>query len=267
MSYQPLKGKKALVTGASSGIGAGVALELAKAGADVVVNDGSSLTGAEKVVNEITALGQQAYPVKGDVSNPDDVNAMFDEMFAKWGTIDILVNNAGLQQDAAFVDMTLAQWNKVISINLTGMFLCAQRAVKEFIRRGPVEGSPSIGKVINMSSVHEIIPWAGHVNYASSKGAVRMFTQSLSQELAPQKIRINAIGPGAIATPINRPAWETPEALESLLRLIPYKRVGQAIDIGKAAVWLASDESDYVNGQTLFVDGGMTLFPEFADGG
>jgi glucose 1-dehydrogenase len=267
MSYQPLKGKKALVTGSSSGIGAGVALELAKAGADVVVNYASSLTGAEKVVNEITALGQQAYPVKGDVANPDDVNAMFDEMFAKWGTIDILVNNAGLQQDAPFVDMTLAQWNKVISTNLTGMFLCAQRAVKEFIRRGPVEGSPSIGKIINMSSVHEIIPWAGHVNYASSKGGVRMFTQSLSQELAPQKIRINAIGPGAIATPINRPAWETPEALESLLKLIPYKRVGQAIDIGKAAVWLASDESDYVNGQTLFVDGGMTLFPEFADGG
>lgn len=267
MSYQPLKGMKALVTGASSGIGAGVALELARAGADVVVNYASSLTGAEKVVSLITELGRLAYPVKCDVSNPDDVNAMFDEMFAKWGTIDILVNNAGLQQDAAFVDMTLAQWNKVIGINLTGMFLCAQRAVKEFIRRGPVEGSPSIGKVINMSSVHEIIPWAGHVNYAASKGAVRMFTQSLSQELAPQKIRINAIGPGAIATPINRPAWETPEALESLLRLIPYKRVGQAIDIGKAAVWLASDESDYVNGQTLFVDGGMTLFPEFADGG
>jgi glucose 1-dehydrogenase len=267
MSYQPLKGKKALVTGSSSGIGAGVALELAKAGADVVVNYASSLGGAEKVVNEITALGQQSYPVKADVSNPDEVNAMFDEMFAKWGTIDILVNNAGLQQDAPFVDMTLAQWNKVIGINLTGMFLCAQRAVKEFIRRGPVEGSPSIGKVINMSSVHEIIPWAGHVNYASSKGGVRMFTQTLSQELAPLKIRINAIGPGAIATPINRPAWETPEALESLLKLIPYKRVGQAIDIGKAAVWLASDESDYVNGQTLFVDGGMTLFPEFADGG
>lgn len=267
MNYQPLKGKKALVTGASSGIGAGVALELARAGADVVVNYSSSLTSAEKVVGQITELGRQVYPVKCDVSNPDDVNAMFDEMFAKWGTIDILVNNAGLQQDAAFVDMTLAQWNKVIGINLTGMFLCAQRAVKEFIRRGPVEGSPSIGKVINMSSVHEIIPWAGHVNYAASKGAVRMFTQSLSQELAPQKIRINAIGPGAIATPINRPAWETPEALESLLRLIPYKRVGQAIDIGKAAVWLASDESDYVNGQTLFVDGGMTLFPEFADGG
>lgn len=268
MTYQPLKGQKALVTGASSGIGAGVALELAKAGADVVVNYASSLAGAEKVVNEILALGQQAYPVKADVSNEAEVNAMFDEMFAKWGTIDILVNNAGLQQDAPFVDMTLAQWNKVIGINLTGMFLCAQRAVKEFIRRGtPPEGTRAIGKVINMSSVHEIIPWAGHANYASSKGGVRMFTQTLSQELAPLGIRINAIGPGAIATPINRPAWETPEALESLLKLIPYKRVGQAVDIGKAAVWLASDDSDYVNGQTLFVDGGMTLFPEFADGG
>jgi glucose 1-dehydrogenase len=268
MSYQPLLGQKALVTGSSSGIGAGVALELAKAGADVVVNYSSSLAGAQKVVDEITALGRQTYAVQGDVSKEEDVNRMFDEMFEKWGTIDILVNNAGLQQDAPFVDMTLAQWNKVIGINLTGMFLCAQRAVKEFIRRGTApEGTRAIGKIINMSSVHEIIPWAGHANYASSKGGVRMFTQTLSQELAPQKIRINAIGPGAIATPINRPAWETPEALESLLKLIPYKRVGQAIDIGKAAVWLASDDSDYVNGQTLFVDGGMTLFPEFADGG
>jgi glucose 1-dehydrogenase len=268
MSYQPLLGQKALVTGSSSGIGAGVAIELAKAGADVVVNYSSSLAGAEKVVGEITALGRQAYPVQGDVSKQEDVDRMFDEMFAKWGTIDILINNAGLQQDAPFVDMTLAQWNKVIGINLTGMFLCAQRAVREFIRRGtPVQNERAIGKIVNMSSVHEIIPWAGHANYASSKGGVRMFTQTLSQELAPQKIRINAIGPGAIATPINRPAWETPEALESLLKLIPYKRVGQPIDIGKAAVWLSSDDSDYVNGQTLFVDGGMTLFPEFADGG
>jgi glucose 1-dehydrogenase len=268
MSYQPLLGQKALVTGSSSGIGAGVALELARAGADVVVNYSSSLSGAQKVVDEITALGRQTYPVQGDVSKEEDVNRMFDEMLEKWGTIDILVNNAGLQQDAPFVDMTLAQWNKVIGINLTGMFLCAQRAVKEFIRRGtPPEGTRALGKIINMSSVHEIIPWAGHANYASSKGGVRMFTQTLSQELAPQGIRINAIGPGAIATPINRPAWETPEALQSLLKLIPYKRVGQAIDIGKAAVWLASDDSDYVNGQTLFVDGGMTLFPEFADGG
>jgi len=268
MSYQPLLGQKALVTGASSGIGAGVALELAKAGADVVVNYASSLTGAQKVVDEITALGRKSYPVKADVSKQDEVNAMFDEMLSKWGTIDILINNAGLQQDAPFVDMTLDQWNKVIGINLTGMFLCAQRAVREFIRRGtPVQNERAIGKIINMSSVHEIIPWAGHANYASSKGGVRMFTQTLSQELAPQKIRVNAIGPGAIATPINRPAWETPEALASLLTLIPYKRVGQPIDIGKAAVWLASDDSDYVNGQTLFVDGGMTLFPEFADGG
>jgi glucose 1-dehydrogenase len=178
------------------------------------------------------------------------------------------VNNAGLQQDAPFPEMTLAQWNKVISINLTSMFLCSSLAVKEFLRRGvKPEVSKSSGKIICMSSVHEIIPWAGHVNYASSKGGVKLFMQSLAQELAPQKIRVNSIGPGAIQTPINRAAWETPEALNSLLTLIPYGRIGVPEDIGKAAVWLASDDSDYVNGQTLFVDGGMTLYPEFARGG
>jgi glucose 1-dehydrogenase len=189
-------------------------------------------------------------------------------MLKRWGTIDILVNNAGLQRDAKFVEMTLEQWNFVIGVNLTGMFLCARAAAREFIRRGvKPEVSRAAGKIICMSSVHELIPWAGHVNYAASKGGVRMFMQSLAQELAPHRIRVNSIGPGAIATPINRPAWETPEALKSLLTLIPYGRVGLPEDIGKAAVWLASDDSDYVHGQTLFVDGGMTLFPEFAHGG
>jgi glucose 1-dehydrogenase len=260
MTYQPLKGQKALVTGASSGIGAGVAVALAQAGADVLVNYVSSLPGAQKVVDECT--------VKADVSQEGDVKAMFDEMLKAFGTIDILVNNAGLQQDAAFKDMTLAQWNKVINTNLTGMFLCSQLAVREFVRRGPKpQVSKALGKIICMSSVHEVIPWAGHVNYAASKGGVKLFMQSLSQEIAPLKIRVNSIGPGAIATPINRPAWETPEALAKLLELIPYGRVGLPDDIGKAAVWLASDDSDYVNGQTIFVDGGMTLYPEFADGG
>ena len=267
MSYQPLKGQKAIVTGASSGIGAGVAVCLAKAGADVVVNYASSLKGAQAVVDEIKSLGCSAIAVKADVSQEGDVETLFGEALKAFGTVDILVNNAGLQQDAPFTEMTLAQWNKVIGINLTGMFLCSKLAVKEFIRRGTVQYSRSIGKIICMSSVHEIIPWAGHVNYASSKGGVRMFMQSLSQELAPQKIRVNSIGPGAIQTPINREAWETKEALDSLLELIPYGRIGVPEDIGKAAVWLASDESDYVNGQTLFVDGAMTLFPEFARGG
>lgn len=268
MSYQPLKGQKALVTGASSGIGKGVALCLGAAGADVVVNYVANAASAEAVVNEIKEKGGNAIAIKADVGDEAQVQAMFEEMLAKMGTIDILVNNAGLQADAAFTEMTLAQWNKVINTNLTSMFLCSQLAVREFIRRGVVEGgSRAAGKIICMSSVHEVIPWAGHANYAASKGGVKLFMQTLAQELAPKKIRVNSIGPGAIATPINRDAWETPEALASLLKLIPYGRIGVPEDIGKAAVWLASDDADYVNGQTIFVDGAMTMYPEFAHGG
>ena len=268
MTYQPLQGQNALVTGASSGIGQGVALALARAGADVLVNYVGSREGADKTVHGIEALGRRAIAVDADVSPEAQVEGMFDEMLRTFGTIDILVNNAGLQQDAAFKEMTLAQWNKVIGVNLTGMFLCARFAVKEFLRRGVrPEVSKACGKIICTSSVHEVIPWAGHVNYAASKGGVKLFMQSLAQELAPQKIRVNSIGPGAIQTPINRAAWDTPAALESLLKLIPYGRIGVPDDIGKAAVWLASDDADYVTGQTLFVDGGMTLYPEFADGG
>ena len=268
MSNQPLKGQKALVTGASSGIGAGVAVALAAAGADVVVNYAASAAGATKVVDEIKNAGGNALAIKADVSSESDVDAMFGQMLSAWGRIDILVNNAGLQQDASFVDMTLAQWNRVIGVNLTGMFLCSRYAVREMAKRGVQAGlSASAGKIICMSSVHEVIPWAGHVNYAASKGGVRLMMQSLAQEVAPLKIRVNSIGPGAIQTPINRAAWETPEALNALLKLIPYGRIGVPADIGKAAVWLASDDADYVNGQTIFVDGGMTLYPEFADGG
>jgi glucose 1-dehydrogenase len=268
MIYQPLKGQKALVTGANSGIGEGVARALAAAGAAVVVNYVTQPEAADAVVKDIVAKGGEAMALRADVSREAEVEAMFAEMLKKWGTVDILVNNAGLQRDAPFVEMSLEQWNFVLGVNLTGMFLCARAAAREFIRRGiKPDVSRAAGKIICMSSVHELIPWAGHVNYAASKGGVRMFMQSLAQELAPHRIRVNSIGPGAIATPINRPAWETPEALKSLLTLIPYGRVGLPEDIGKAAVWLASDDSDYVHGQTLFVDGGMTLFPEFAHGG
>jgi glucose 1-dehydrogenase len=268
MSHQPLKGQKALVTGASSGIGAGIAVALAGAGADVVVNYASSAAGAQKVVDEIKAGGRNAMAVKADVANPADVDAMFYKMLSEWGRIDILVNNAGLQQDASFVDMTLEQWNRVIGTNLTVMFLCSQHAVRDMAKRGvQPEVSAAAGKIICISSVHEVIPWAGHINYATSKGGVKLFMQSLAQEVAPLKIRVNSIGPGAIQTPINRAAWETTEALDSLLTLIPYGRIGQPSDIGKSVVWLASDDADYVNGQTIFVCGGMTLYPEFADGG
>jgi glucose 1-dehydrogenase len=155
----------------------------------------------------------------------------------------------------------------VLSTNLTGQFLTAQAAVKEFRRRGQRSNSKALGKIICMSSVHEVIPWAGHVNYAASKGGIQMFMKSLAQEVAPERIRVNSIAPGAIRTPINKDAWDTDAALAKLLQLIPYGRVGEVDDIGKAAVWLASDESDYVVGTTLFVDGGMTLYPGFADNG
>ncbi len=265
---QPLKGQRALVTGASSGIGRGVALALAAAGADVAVNYVSGPDMAQAVVDEIKAASGTAMAIRADVSREDQVRHMFQEMLGAWGTIDILVNNAGLQRDAAVTEMTLEQWNTVIGVNLTGMFLCAREAAREMIRRGiRKEVSRAAGKIICMSSVHEVIPWAGHVNYAASKGGVRLFMQSLAQELAPHRIRVNSIAPGAIQTPINRAAWETPEALRALLTLIPYGRIGVPEDIGRVAVWLASDASDYVHGQTIFVDGGMTLYPEFARGG
>lgn len=268
MTYQALKGQKALVTGANSGIGAGVARALGVAGAAVVVNYVTSPETAQAIVADIKAGGGEAMAIRADVSKEAEVAAMFQEMLKTWGTIDILVNNAGLQRDAAFPEMTLEQWNFVLGVNLTGMFLCSREAVREMIRRGvDPKVSRAAGKIICMSSVHEVIPWAGHLNYAASKGGVKLFMQSLAQEIAPHRIRVNSIGPGAIQTPINREAWDTPAALQNLLRLIPYGRIGVPEDIGKAAVWLASDDSDYVHGQTLFVDGGMTLYPEFAHGG
>ncbi|UZJ32430.1 SDR family oxidoreductase [Streptomyces endophytica] len=263
-----LKGQKALVTGANSGIGRATAIALGRAGADVVVNYVAGREEAEKVAGEIASFGVRAAAYEADVSDEEQVVAMTDRMVKEFGTVDILVANAGLQRDAAFTDMTLAQWQKVLDVNLTGQFLCAREATKEFLRRGVVpEVSRAAGKIICMSSVHQIIPWAGHVNYASSKGGVQMMMETLAQELAPKKIRVNAIAPGAIKTPINRDAWDTPEAQRDLLRLIPYDRVGVPEDIAHAAVALASDLLDYVVGATLYVDGGMTLFPGFATGG
>jgi glucose 1-dehydrogenase len=265
---RPLQGQKALVTGANSGIGRGVALALGGAGADVVVNYRDGEDAAMDVVRQIAESGSRALAIRADVSREGEVKDLFQRAIAHFETVDILVNNAGLQRDAPFDQLTLEQWNTVIGVNLTGQFLCAREAVREFKRRGVVENvSRAAGKIICISSVHEVIPWAGHANYAASKGGVMLMMKSLAQEVAPFRIRVNSISPGAIRTPINTGAWSTPEAYEALLRLIPYKRIGEADDIGKAAIWLASDESDYVNGVSLYVDGGMTLYPEFANGG
>jgi glucose 1-dehydrogenase len=263
-----LEGQVAIVTGASSGIGAGVAKSLAKEGAAIVVNYSSSEDKAQKVLDEIKSDGGEGFLFKADVSSEDDVIAMFNETYKNYDTVDILVNNAGLQKDSVFHEMTLKEWNHVIDINLTGQFLCAREAIKEFLKRGVVpEKSKSAGKIICMSSVHEVIPWAGHVNYAASKGGVMMLMKSLAQEYAPKKVRVNSIGPGAIRTPINHAAWQTPSAYNNLLKLIPANRIGEVEDIGGAAVWLASDDSEYVTGITLFIDGGMLLYPGFEDNG
>ncbi|MEU5271094.1 SDR family oxidoreductase [Streptomyces hygroscopicus] len=268
--YAPelLKGQKALVTGANSGIGRATAIALGRSGADVVVNYVSDRPAAEAVVAEVRSHGVRSYAQQADVSQEDQVIDMVSTMVDRLGTIDILVANAGLQRDAPTTEMTLAQWEKVISVNLTGQFLCAREAIKEFLRRGVVpEVSRSAGKIICMSSVHQTIPWAGHVNYAAAKGGVAMLMETLAQEFAPQRIRVNSIAPGAIKTPINRGAWEAPEARSALLELIPYGRIGAPLDVANAAVVLASDLCDYLVGTTLYVDGGMTLFPGFATGG
>ena len=263
-----LVGQTALVTGANSGIGQAVAIALGQAGADVVVNYVADDEAAEAVVARIKGSGVDAVALKADVSSEQQVESMFKEAIDRFGTVDILVANAGLQRDGAFQSMTLEQWNTVIGVNLTGQFLCARSAIREFLRRGVVPGrSAAAGKIICMSSVHQRIPWAGHANYATSKGGIHMLMESLAQEVAPHRIRVNAIAPGAIRTPINTSAWDTPAAYASLMTLVPYGRIGEPEDIARAAVWLASDQSDYVVGTTLFVDGGMTLYPGFATGG
>jgi glucose 1-dehydrogenase len=265
---QPQRGQKALVTGASSGIGEGIARALGTAGAAVVVNYSSNTAGADRVVADLRAAGAEALAIRADVARESEVEAMFAAMLGAWGRIDILVNNSGLQRDAPLTEMTLEQWNTVLGVNLTGMFLCTRAAARAMIGQGPRPAlSRATGKIVCVSSVHEVIPWAGHVNYAASKGGVKLFMQSVAQELAPHRIRVNSIAPGAIQTPINRAAWETPQALQSLLTLIPYGRIGLPEDVGRTAVWLISDAADYVHGQTIFVDGGMTLYPEFARGG
>jgi glucose 1-dehydrogenase len=263
-----LQNQKALVTGGSSGIGEGCALALGAAGAAVVVNYHSDGDEAERVVAAIRQTGGEALAIQCDVSREDEVQAMFAQAIEHFGTLDILINNAGLQQDAPFHQMTLRQWERVIGVNLTGQFLCAREAVREFLRRGVVPGSSrAAGKIVCMSSVHEVIPWGGHVNYAASKGGIMQLMKSMAQELAPQKIRVNSVAPGAIKTSINRQAWDTPEALTGLLKLIPDGRIGEPDDIARAVVWLASDQSDYITGATIFVDGGMTLYPGFAAAG
>ena len=256
----------ALVTGASSGLGLGIAHELARAGAAVGINYNSHAEPAEKAAADIVAAGGRARAIKADVSKEADVIALVGAVVEEWGALDIMVANSGVQQDSPVGEMTLDQWNTVIALNLTGEFLCAREAIRRFRIQGRRGVSKAAGKILCMSSVHELIPWAGHVNYAAAKGGVGMMMRTLAQEVAGEGIRVNGIAPGAIRTNINREQTEG-EAAERLLTLIPYHRIGEVDDVGRAAAWLVSDEADYVVGTTLFVDGGMTLYPGFRDNG
>lgn len=268
MSQKPLSGQRAIVTGASSGIGEAIARAYAEAGAAVLVNHHDDATAAHEIAGAITAEGGRAVAAAGDVSKPKVVEHLFDLAEEHFGGVDILVANAGLQKDAAFTEMTLEDWRAVIDLDLTGAFLCAQEAVRRFRRQGAdPKRSSALGKILFVSSVHQAIAWAGHANYAAAKGGVKMLMETMAQELAGEKVRVNAIAPGAIRTPINKAAWGAPAALRKLLKLVPYGRIGEVDDIARAAVWLASDAADYVVGTTLFVDGGMMLYPSFRDGG
>lgn len=262
-----LKGQVAIITGASSGLGAGAAKGLAASGAAVVINYHSQPEPAQKLADEIIAAGGQAIAVGADVSDEQDVEKLFAETLKAFGRVDILVANSGLQKDAPIADMTLKDWDTVINVNLTGQFLCARAALRQFAKQEiRPEVSRALGKIIHMSSVHQVIPWAGHVNYAASKGGVDLLMRSIAQEVGEQRIRVNSIAPGAIRTAINTKATEG-DAEKKLLELIPYGRVGEADDVANAVVWLASDASDYVHGTTLFIDGGMSLYPEFRNNG
>ena len=267
--HRVLAGQKALVTGASKGLGQAMAIGFAQAGADVLVNYSSDERGARQTAEIIEQHGQKAVVFKANVAKEDEVSAMFELMIESFGRIDICVPNAAIQLNANVDEMTLAEWQGVIDVNLTGMFLAAREAIRSFKRQG-IDRSRSYacGKLIFMSSVHDIIPWAGHANYAAAKGGLMLFMKSLAQEVAHLRIRVNGISPGAIRTPMNVEKLTTPELFEStLLKLIPAKRIGEPGDIARAAVWLASDESDYVHGTTLYIDGGMTLYPGFIGAG
>jgi glucose 1-dehydrogenase len=265
---QRLKGQTALVSGASSGIGQGIAIALAKEGAKVGINYSSSSDGARHTLSQVEENGGEGIIIQADVSDPESVGQMFDTFLDKFGTIDILVNNAGIQKDAPFLEMHFEDWQKVMSINLSGQFLCAQHAARAFVRQGVKKGvSKAAGKIICMSSVHDVIPWAGHINYATAKGGISMMMKTMAQELAQHKIRVNGLSPGAVKTRINQEVWQDEQQKAALTNLIPYNRLGEPKDIADAAVWLASDESDYVTGHTLYVDGGMLLYPSFIGNG
>jgi glucose 1-dehydrogenase len=258
---QRLRGRRALVTGANSGIGRTIALRLAREGAAVVINFVKNPDEADEVVQEIAAQGGRAIAVQADVSNEQQVDAMFERARAEFGGIDTLVNNAGFETQHPILEMPVDAWRKVLDVDLTGAFLCAQHAARQMV------AAKTGGAIVNISSVHNIIPWGGFAHYCAAKAGLDMLTKTMALELATERVRVNSIAPGAIQTPINQNVWGDPAMLQDLLRKIPVARMGQTEEVAACVAFLCSDEASYVTGAILYVDGGMTLYPEFRHGG
>ncbi|HDR4901517.1 TPA: SDR family oxidoreductase [Bacillus cereus] len=258
--YSDLNGKVVVITGASTGLGKAMAIRFGKEQANVVVNYRSNEAEAREVVEEIKKAGGQAIAVKGDVTVEADVINLVQSAVKEFGTLDVMINNAGIENPVVSHEMPLNDWNKVINTNLTGAFLGSREAIKYFVEHD-IKGS-----VINMSSVHERIPWPLFVHYAASKGGIKLMTETLALEYAPKGIRVNNIGPGAINTPINAEKFADPEKRADVESMVPMGYIGQPEEIAAVAAWLASSQASYVTGITLFADGGMTLYPSFQAG-
>lgn len=256
-----LTGRRALVTGGNSGIGAAIATELAKAGAKVAINYIRHPEITEQMVRDIQNGGGEAMGIEADVSSAESVGRMFAALDDAWGGIDILINNAGIDGvKADGWEAELKDWQAVIGINLMGSFYCARQALKRMVPQ-------SSGVILSTSSVHEEIAWTGHSAYTTSKAGLSMLTKTLAQEAAPHGVRVLALAPGAIKTTINQNVWDNPAGLNDLLQKIPLHRIGDPEEVAQMAVVLVSDVASYITGRTIFVDGGMTDYPDFAHGG
>lgn len=258
--YQDLENKVAVITGASKGIGTAIAERFGKEKMNVVVNYHSDEAGAQETVTIIKENGGNGIAVQADVETEEGNQLLLNQAIDKFGDLDLWVNNAGMENSHETHELSLEDWNKVINVNLTGVFLGAKTALAYFVEKNKK------GNIINMSSVHQQIPWPTFAHYAASKGGVKLFTETIAMEYAEKNIRVNNIGPGAINTPINAKKFADPEQLAATTAMVPMKKIGEPEEVAAAAAWLASAESSYVTGITLFVDGGMTLYPAFQDG-
>ncbi|MBS2969540.1 glucose-1-dehydrogenase [Metabacillus sp. KIGAM252] len=258
--FKDLEGKVVVVTGASSGLGRAIAKRFGQEKAKVVINYYKNEGKSDELIGEIKEAGGEAVKVQGDVSKEEDVKKIIQFAIDTYGTLDVMVNNAGIQNEVPTEELSLDDWNKVISTNLTGIFVGSREAIA-YMLKNDIKGS-----IINMSSVHQIIPWPHFAHYAASKGGIKMLSETLALEFAPHGIRVNCLAPGAINTPINKEKFSDPAAKEEVLKMIPLNKIGEPEEVAAAAVWLASEEASYVTGTTLYIDGGMTNYPSFQAG-